>query len=212
MKKTAKFYFARNFKQFLKQLKVPAGFTLSTEIKSDPSYGRGRPTKCMYVTLNGPNVEIIMDCRMGNSWQLDRTRKYKGVKIVCVNGHTNYTVNGDSFTYDRLGVSDSFYTEVEYDINQLISQQLEKVKKSIEWHKTAIEIPIIGRLISPESLEEAKRMLASGKMWDSMPGGFGTGYTFTKNRKNHPYCKIAAKELEEFFGVSPLFIIETEMD
>ena len=215
MKKT-KYYFARNYDQFLRKLKVPEGFTMSSEIKAPEwgSSGRGRPPKWMYVTLKSADVEIVMDCRMDKPFKYSRgiPRKMKALRVVEVNGHTNYTIDGVEYTYDRLGVGDSFYSDVEVDINDTIVEQFARIEKSKKFHETALTVPVIGYSISPELFEEYKQKLAAGKSIGFSPSGFGTGYTFSKNRRNHPYCKPADREIEEFFGVSPLYVTEHECD
>jgi len=209
-------YGFKTFNELLKHLVMPEGFTMSTE-KHPGTYDKRQVV--LEITLKNPsfhNAEIRMECQLekhnSSTWKKKKRISTSLGKWVELCGHTSYEYDENTYSFDAYGVSDSFYhgMDNEQSLNDKIAKQLERIKESVEYHTTALTIPQINRSISPERYTEAKKELAAGKSFSSTTAGFGVWYTI--NKRPLKYGKRAGEELEEFFGISPLYIQSQEMD
>jgi hypothetical protein len=214
--KTAESYiYFETYKEFLKALKPPAGFTVQEpEYENSPYHkGRGRPAKDMTVRIVNPdfhNAVIELTCQREVPTEFTRIRGMKQTKCVVFQGHTKYDFDGTTYSFDRTGVGDSFYSDMEEDVNTQLAAQIERIEKSIEFHKSSVVVPTLGFELSPARYEEAKQNLANGKSFDLMPSGFGVGYSFSSRSGN--FSKRADAEIEKFFGVEPLYFETQDCD
>jgi hypothetical protein len=139
----------------------------------------------------------------------------------CWGGGTTRFKIGDGWrSFDRTGVSDSFYwmglcskRKVAADLSQIIDDQLKDVLKSRAFHATALMVPMVGYSIAPATLEEHKRRLTSHGLVRFTPSGFGTGYDVVTRRPKHNYnVRRATAELETFYDRSPLWVVGFDCD
>jgi hypothetical protein len=127
---------------------------------------------------------------------------------------------GDSWrTFDRIGVDDSFYWKPwdykgapKVDLKEVYSELFARITKSREFAKSAIKVPEIGHSVSPERLVTMKAELNKKGFVSFYPSGFGTGYNVTKKSTRKYGVKRATKALEDFFGVTPLFVESFDCD
>ena len=215
-------YLFRTFKAFQKAIIVPDGFSMTVEDLYDDY------TKSRYVDVILKNETVGTTIRFNltmdklQKWDIrgDRgitikeLKPYLGKSVIVWNGHVNYTHNGGHYSYDRRGVEDSFYNGNRFDANpnDQITEQLARIEASRGRIDNSVEIPVLGRLISNERLAEVRKDFQSKKSegFGSQPSGFGTAYYITKNQTR--WSKRADERLEKFFGYSPLYIQESEMD
>lgn len=147
-------------------------------------------------------------------------RKQEDIELIFKQdggGTTRFKVNGNWHTFDRRGVSDSFYWKTwnnkPLDPNALVIEQLEAVAKKREYHLTAVKIPDVGYTIAPNNVDALKAELRSKGIVIFSPSGFGTGYRLLRKQPNHPFgTRRANKELEQFFGLSPLWLESFDAD
>jgi hypothetical protein len=132
-------------------------------------------------------------------------------------GTTRFTVKGQWRDFDRLGVSSSFYWSdlfkdkvVSEDLKKDIDNQLRMVADKRKFFESAISIPVVGYSVSPEGLENLKKELKSRGFITFTPSGFGTGKIVAT--KPQRFGKVAPKELQDFFGISPLFLSTFDCD
>lgn len=127
--------------------------------------------------------------------------------------------DGNWLTFDRRGVDSSFYWRAfDYkgagmpDIKEVIAEQLTRIATSREFQKFALKIPQIGHSISPVGLERLKEEFRKNDTASRSfhPAGFGTGYTVSRTRSR--FATRATKALEDFIGVSPLYVSTFDAD
>lgn len=119
---------------------------------------------------------------------------------------TVYSAKGKSFTYNRVGVDDSFYFESVAKLPEQLAEQLERVKKSQERLKDTREFSFgpTSRMMSEQQIKDMVALLKTGKTYTVTPAGFGTGYVFTirfhpDHRRYYSNLK-ASYELERLVG------------
>lgn len=117
---------------------------------------------------------------------------------------TNYKAKGKEFTFDRYGVSDSFYYERITSLPKQIEEQRERVKTSQARLALteSFDMGPIRLMLSPEALQAIVDKLKSGKTHTYHPSGFGTGYYFSTNPKikNRWDSAKASAQLEKLVG------------
>lgn len=179
-------------------LPVPEGFT--AEWTNDGH--EGEPT---YVMANADkSVRFIF-------------RSYGG-------GTTEFKLaDGSKRTFDRRGVSDSFYW-ADWDNKSKptagmaadLADQLADVKKRLEFHQTAITVPELGYKIAPETKTHHLKELKKPRGYVVFtPAGFGTGYRVSRKQGNVRLgygTRMAGAELVAFYGVGPLLIETMDCD
>jgi hypothetical protein len=133
---------------------------------------------------------------------------------------TRFKIGEHWRSFDRTGVSDSFYwmdhgakRKVATDLREIIQEQLANVERSRTFHATALRVPMVGYSIAPTTLEEHKRKLASHGSIRFTPSGFGTGYDVVTRKPKHNYnVRRATAELETFYDRSPLWVVGFDCD
>lgn len=132
-------------------------------------------------------------------------------------GSTSFNTERGWRSFDRTGVESSFYWKPwDYkgaepvDLNEVLKDQLERIAKQRDYFKTAIKIPEIGFTISPDGLAKLKGDLKRIGYRRFMPSGFGTGYTISIKKLR--FGNRVSKELEEFIGISPLYVETFDAD
>lgn len=127
-------------------------------------------------------------------------------------GTTSFEVDGKGWlTFDRTGVESSFYWKKwdypgaeEVNIELVIKEQVKRVIDRREYYKSAIQVPQIGFTVSPEGKVALINDIKRKGFRNFMPSGFGTGYIISV--KPVRFSTRAKPELEEFIGVSPLYV------
>lgn len=133
-------------------------------------------------------------------------------------GHTRFKVGDKWCTFDRRGISDSFYWAPMYDgdtkpsLDEQLAEQLKRISDSRAYHTTAIQIPDIPFTVAPDGVQSLKVKLQKHGHIHFTPSGFGTGYTISKNGLGLRDRRRATKKLEEFLGHSPLYITTFDAD
>jgi hypothetical protein len=185
------------FKLHMSKLDVPEGF--SGEFRRDMP-------ECLHTVnylLKKEGVEIMFD--------------------ITGSGHTRFKANGEWYTFDRLGVEDSFYHLPMYkgqkvpSLNEIVAEQLARVENRIAYHKTAVKVPGLPGTwtVAHDKVQELKDQLKANGHITFTPAGFGTGYCVTRRRPAGPlkYGRSRAKpELEEFLEFSPLYVENMDCD
>jgi hypothetical protein len=131
-------------------------------------------------------------------------------------GTTSFNTANGWRTFDRTGVEDSFYwkplweKDVRPEVKVMIDEQMERIAKSRDFAKTAVRIPQIGFTVSPDLLARLKETFKRKGYHAFHPSGFGTGYTVSGKKLR--FSNRASKEMEDFFGVAPLYIETFDAD
>lgn len=133
-------------------------------------------------------------------------------------GTTSFEVEGKGWlTFDRRGVESSFYWQKwdypgaeEVIIENVMREQVKRVADRREYYKSAIVVPQIGFTVSPEGKVALIADIKKIGFRNFMPSGFGTGYTIST--KHVRFSNRAKPELEEFIGVSPLYVSTFDAD
>ncbi len=181
-----------NFKKHVKSITLPEGFTSKFETEN-----LWKDEKQEVFVIKADKIEMRFE------------------QSGC--GHTNFLIGDTWCSFDRRGVEDSFYhlpmwdDDDTPDLNEIITDQLERIKLAISNHAEAIEVPGIPFTVSPSRYAALKKSLkAKGGRADFMPSGFGSGYTITN--RSVAGSKRASAETEKFFEISPLFISKFDAD
>lgn len=138
-------------------------------------------------------------------------------------GRTDFETSAGWRTFDRTGVESSFYWKPwdykgaeKVDMKKVFADQLRRIAERRDYAKTAVKVPEIGYTVAPGSIPELKARLRKSGSISFTPSGFGTGYCVTRRRPSPSAmrygAKRAGKELEKFFGHSPLFIETMDCD
>jgi hypothetical protein len=186
----------------VKSIRAPEGFTLETKKVVPDKIAQALPY--IEVTLKKEGeIEIKMEFTLSNHARAEWDKNLGS-------GHTRFKTEKGWLTYDRIGVSDSFYIDIGDDINKKIAEQLEKIKVSLEKHKTTQAVPGLGFLLTPETIEKHKKTLSEGGVVSLAPSGFGTGYHLSTRQR--PGSHEGSSELAKFFGVDKIFMTEFDHD
>ena len=117
---------------------------------------------------------------------------------------TLYKAKGKTFTFDRIGVDDSFYYETIRQLPKQVEEQRERVKAAQERlaNTESFSLGPVSLMLSPESLQTIVDKLKAGKTHTYHPSGFGTGYYFSTNPKikNRWDTAKASAQLENLVG------------
>jgi len=143
----------------------------------------------------------------------EREEKLSSYTYVA-SGHTTFKTTKGDYSFDRRGVDDSFYLKLTDGPEEFLAtfrEQLKKIEATRARHANAVTVPGFSALVSPEQKTEIIEKLRSGKAHEFRPAGFGTGYKLSL-RQHSRWDKRAKPETEAFFGVSPIFIEETDCD
>lgn len=205
----------KEMEAFAKKIVAPAGFV--KEVLRDRLVVHGQPTEvfsqdcegCLAVVVKGDERVIVFNLSMEDVYKAGRK---KGRAVSC-GGHTIFkSLRGHWSSFDRLGVSDSFYITHhdegdDADPNKVLARELERVEKYLAADKDRISVPVIGHRITPERKAQDIAALKAGKSVRYMPSGFGTGYVFTAKASRGSYTQPADPKLREFFEC-PTMVVE----
>lgn len=138
-------------------------------------------------------------------------------------GIAGFRHGGKTFTFDRLGVEDSWYP-MEYGeekadtqkIFSLFAQQMDIARERYAAHLerekagTVVNFGPVKRTLLPEEIEKYRKLIASRKSFSLTPSGFGTGYRFYSGSGPGRYGQgmPASKEARELLA-APRLIYDT---
>jgi hypothetical protein len=140
------------------------------------------------------------------------SRNFSSTFDIC--GHVDFEVDGSWFTFDRRGISDSFYCQDEpgffYTIDDIVTEQLNKIQESIERRRRSVAVPSLPYTVTPELKSIVAEKLKAGQSYLFAPAGMGTAHQLST--QNSPYSQLGSAELAEFFGVERIFITTQDWD
>jgi hypothetical protein len=148
---------------------------------------------------NGANPTLTMQLPVGDGMEIKMTFSGKGHPYCS----TIYKAQGTSFSFDRLGVEDSFYFESLDALPKQFMEQLERVRAA--QHRlaksTKCNLGPVTLFMTQESIDKMLETLKAGKVHVYHPSGFGTGYQFSIRNISNRYDRAkASKELELLVG------------
>lgn len=189
---------AKELRKFIPTLPTLPGFTGKWE--EDSSWFDGESRKFERYVLANATDQIEFHFNLGGGG----TTKFK-------------VADGSTRTFDRRGVEDSFYwAAFDYKgaetpvMSEVFAAQLERIAKSRKFFETSVVIPQIGFSTSPEGLAKLKKTLQAKGHQTFTPSGFGTGYTLSG--KSMGFGSRATPALEEFLGISPVYVQSMDCD
>ena len=182
------------------------------QVTEEKWYGNSSPiiTPVLKLTGIGPNEGITIELKF-HSQTGEKVHSYTDR----ASGHTSFTTAQGERTFDRTGVDDSFHVLLSDDVPDIrvkIEREVERVAASRARIANSIPVPQIGFLVTPQTKEEISAKLKQGKSHSFTPSGFGTGYCLYSRRQQSRYDRRAGAELEQFFGVSPIFMQTLDCD
>lgn len=133
-------------------------------------------------------------------------------------GHTSFKTDKGWLTYDRLGISDSFYVQADTTAEALtakIAEEITRARAGIDRAAKSIQLPGIGFtcLKTPEQVDEIKKKLRDGKVVTLAPGGMGTGvYLSTRKSRSRYGTAEAHPELKKLLGFNTLWTEKFDHD
>lgn len=190
---------------FLAALAVPEGFARAL-VKDGPAFTwKGEPAEqwpAVVFTGHGGQTTVKVVLR-------DAEDEYSPGT-----GHTDFTTARGSFSYDRVGVDDSFYVDADdtvADVDEKVRAQVAKVAEARERHLTSESVPFVGHVVTPERKAAIAATLRGGKVHSFRPSGFGTGYDVSVRPRSR-HAKRAPDAMAAFFGVEQLYYDTTDCD
>lgn len=197
--------------RMLRDIVTPKGF--KREVTTEINRWNSKPYKVLVLASPSIKIEIYFT---GN-------RK----DFFLADGHVSFKADGGWRSYDRYGVEDSFYienplqwvgsrwedgTDVIARANETIKNFIEvKIPESLALIARSESVPGIPFSVTPERKAAITKALKSKQSNTFMPSGFGIGYTLW-TRKIDSFCERGSKEMEKFFGVSPIYISKFDAD
>jgi hypothetical protein len=131
-------------------------------------------------------------------------------------GTTEYKSKDGWSSFDRHGITDSFYGgDKEYpDLLPVVEEETERAKNRISTVDGMIPVPDIGYKITKDRKEIIIKTLKAGKIVTFTPSGMGTGlYLSVKPMSVGPSgSRAASKKLAKFFGFDALYLTEFDYD
>jgi len=149
---------------------------------------------------------------------------YDRKQELTICGTTNFVMpNGKRFTFDRRGISDSFYfgtqsyNEPLSSANKILAEQIELARDGIIRRADAEDVPgLQGFNITQEKKKRMTEELKAGRVVQLAPGGMGIGYHLSKLKSNlNPGrwgARKAADAMAKFFNCTTLWIEEFDHD
>jgi hypothetical protein len=117
---------------------------------------------------------------------------------------TNYKAHGRTFTFNRLGVEDSFYYETLAKLPEQFAEQVERAKErqAVLVKSQRVDLGPVALFMTDEAKQAMVDKLKRGETYCYFPSGFGTGYNFTISfrRERFPENIKASYELERLVG------------
>jgi len=136
-------------------------------------------------------------------------------------GEVQYKVDKDTssfYSIGRRGIDSAFYTDSNrpITITQIIEEQGKRARERQEKIRRSVNVTLGGRSwkVTPESIEEIKKLLKAGKSRSFLPSGMGIGVIIANSKDNLPYNLskyYAGESAEKLFGM-PVYAQDFEYD
>lgn len=192
-------------KTLWKRLKPPEGFTKSFVKEKQKQWG-GTKVDTFEGRLVSDTVKLTF--RFGSG-----PNSKGGIEW---SGTTEYKSKDGWYSFDRRGITDSFYGgDTEYpDLLPVVEEEVERAKNRISVVDGMIPVPEIGYKITKDRKATIIETLKKGKPVTFTPSGMGTGlYLTVKPMYSGPSgSRVASKELAKFFGFPALYLTEFDYD
>lgn len=211
-------------KLFLEALATPEHFTKTVSEEELPHQFSTSGEKFFMAVFASVDAEIKINIypkeieRFKKEQEIARaTKKRSNYFGMFGDGHVSFDTSKGRMTFDRRGVSDSFYVDTDdtvETVNATIAEQISNIAASRERLARSVTMPDYGYNLTPERLEEQREILRKGGVARFAPAGFGTGHFISTNPKklSRWTCKNASQALVDFFGVGMLFVEEFDHD
>jgi hypothetical protein len=160
-----------------------------------------KPLNGVVTATQGRNsVAIAMNLPINDGIVIEMT-VYDDGYVLC---ETIYKAHGKRFSFDRLGVEDSFYFETLTKLPEQFAQQVERAKERQEVlsRSKPVNLGPVTLYMTDEARDAMVAKLKKGETYCYFPSGFGTGYNFTIRfrRERFPEKIKASYELERLVG------------
>jgi len=136
-------------------------------------------------------------------------------------GEVQYKIDKETSRYysiGRRGIDSAFNGSENYPetIKELIVRQGNEARKRQERIKRSVDVHLGSRSwkVTPENIEEIKKLLRDGKSRTFLPSGMGIGVIIASSRENLPYNLSkynAGESAEKLFGM-PVYAQDFEYD
>lgn len=191
--------------RMLREIATPEGF--EREVRTEPKTQWAPAVKVLVLKGDGIEIEI---------WFSGGRDSYS-----LASGHVTFETSAGRRTFDRYGVEDSFYIDNPAKMGgegDVIQQANEAIRRFVEERvpearaqlDRSERVPGIPFEVTPERKAAVTEALRGSGRYKFMPSGFGTGYTLTT--KATRYGAPAPRELEQFFGLAPLYVEKFDAD
>lgn len=205
---------------FAKRIEAPKGFT--KELLRNKLAVHGQPVEVfgdkecagmLSVVVRGEAKVVVFNLNMEDVYKAGKKR---GTAVSC-GGHTIFkNSRGGWSSFDRVGVSDSFYISHydegdDADVNKVLARELARIDKYLADDATRISVPVIGYRITTEQKAQYIATLKAGRTISFRPSGFGTGYVFSI-RKPRGWGRQADPRIAEFFEQPVLWVEHLDCD
>lgn len=136
-------------------------------------------------------------------------------------GHTDFKTVKGWLTFDRLGISDSFYLDDDSTVESVTEQiaaEIKRARERISHYVNTTQLPGIPFtcLKTPEQIAEIKAKLKSGQRVTLTPGGMGQGIILFTASPRGRFAKYSTKkapvELQSLLGCSTLWMESFDHD
>lgn len=169
--------------------------------------GLNPQTEHLVARIEKEGVKIKMEIEPARE-----ARNFSSTFDIC--GHVDFEVDGSWFTFDRRGISDSFYCQDEpgffYTVDEIVEEQLKHIQESIERKKRSVAVPSLPYSVTPEVKSMVAAKLKAGQSYMFTPAGMGVAHQVSC--RNTAHSAPGSAELAEFFGVDRVFITTQDWD
>jgi hypothetical protein len=191
-------------KQWLVDIPVPEGFTKRL-VEGKIKYGREAHDEHEgkvhqgFVELVSKDIHLVFNYDFKSEWSF-------------IDGHTYYFNKNYWYCFDERGIEDSFYVNIEPENTpqQVVDEQIKRIKYSIERSAGFVSIPGFGWSIHKDNIERAKEEIMSGGRLFT-PHGMGQANRLTHKQRSR-YARKANDETAKFFGFKELWIEDVDWD
>ncbi len=196
------------FEAFAAAIKAPEGFAASCFSRKEGFGQWERETQVLLFTQEGVKIEVVFHSVTAEADEFD----------FPASGHVTFTTSQGSFSFDRIGVEDSFYVtglDTPESVSKKLVEQVKRIEETKNRHARSETVPTLGFVVTPERKSKMIADLKAGKPISFMPSGFGTGYRLwpgSAGKKVPRWSKPAPVSLCKFFDARLLFIEEVECD
>jgi hypothetical protein len=198
-----------NTKRFNAIAKLLPGSTVVTECPS------------CFVYLDGFVGGVLLE--EGDTFTMMYQQQWPNSEKTWVRGITGFRCAGQTFTFDRRGVEDSWYPDghdkricTQVQVAAAMKEQLIRAATALakrterETSGTKINFGPTTRTLMPDEIADLRKRLAANRTFEFRPAGFGTGYRFYQSRTPGRYgSRVPASEEARKFFAAPYLVYDT---